>query len=413
MRVAIIGGGASGLAAAKHCHDAGFDCHVFEQTDKIGGVWNYTDKVGLDENGLPIMTSMYKNLKTNLPKEIMTFPGFKFPESEPKKSSYITQPEVLQYLLNYAEKSNIIQYVKIYRHVTNISPLPNNRWAVTIQDARVKQETTSSYDAIMVCNGHFSKPKLPKIPGMGSFQGIEIHSHDYRSADRYVNKTVLIIGAGPSGVDIAKHIATKATKVIISHRKQTWVLPELDNIAFKPEVREIFPMGAIYEDNTRETLDAIIYCTGYHFTYPFLSKECRILMDDNWVKPLYKQIINIYKPTMCFIGLNFYVCPFSLFDIQCRFFISYLSKNFTLPTEKAMLEELDDYMENRITQGFPKRHAHKLADYQQTYYTDLAQTGHIKPLPNVLVKLYEAVRPFKYVEGKYEILNDEEFIVVQ
>ncbi|KAG8225695.1 hypothetical protein J437_LFUL001728 [Ladona fulva] len=64
-RVAVIGAGAAGLAAAKNLLSAPekFLCTVFEQTGRIGGTWVYTEKVGLDEYGIPIHTSMYKSLK--------------------------------------------------------------------------------------------------------------------------------------------------------------------------------------------------------------------------------------------------------------------------------------------------------------------------------------------------------------
>lgn len=63
MKVAVIGAGAAGLVTVKHVLEAGFDCEVFEQTDKVGGTWNYTERVGTDENGLPIHTSMYDGVR--------------------------------------------------------------------------------------------------------------------------------------------------------------------------------------------------------------------------------------------------------------------------------------------------------------------------------------------------------------
>lgn len=65
MHIAIIGGGASGLCAARHITTTFSDmtCVVYEQTDQIGGTWVYTDKVGKDQYGLPIHSSMYKNLR--------------------------------------------------------------------------------------------------------------------------------------------------------------------------------------------------------------------------------------------------------------------------------------------------------------------------------------------------------------
>lgn len=62
MKVCIIGAGVAGLSAAKHCLDYGYECVVYEQTQHIGGTWNYTDEIGVDSMGIPIHTVMYHDL---------------------------------------------------------------------------------------------------------------------------------------------------------------------------------------------------------------------------------------------------------------------------------------------------------------------------------------------------------------
>lgn len=62
LKIGVIGGGPSGLCAAKNALDYNYTVVVYEQTQKIGGTWVYTDRTGRDENGLPIHTSMYKGL---------------------------------------------------------------------------------------------------------------------------------------------------------------------------------------------------------------------------------------------------------------------------------------------------------------------------------------------------------------
>ena len=111
MKVAIIGAGAAGLATARHVSDAaiGVDCVVYEQTGHLGGTWVYSDRIGVDEFGLPVHSSMYRGLRTNLPKEIMGFPDFPIPDNKP---SYLTQEEILRFLENYANHfhlQNVIQ----------------------------------------------------------------------------------------------------------------------------------------------------------------------------------------------------------------------------------------------------------------------------------------------------------------
>lgn len=63
MRVAIIGAGIAGLAAARHTLVAGnIDVTVFEQSDRIGGNWAYRECPGVDEYGLQVSSSAYPGL---------------------------------------------------------------------------------------------------------------------------------------------------------------------------------------------------------------------------------------------------------------------------------------------------------------------------------------------------------------
>ena len=115
-KVAVIGVGAAGLAALRHLStrlDA-LEPVAFEQTSNIGGTWCYTDQVGNDENGLPIHSSMYKNLRTNLPKEVMAFPDFPFDEKLP---SFMRHTDVLDYLEKYAAHFNVLKFVKVYSYI--------------------------------------------------------------------------------------------------------------------------------------------------------------------------------------------------------------------------------------------------------------------------------------------------------
>lgn len=71
------------------------------------------------------------------------------------------------------------------------------------------------YDAVMICNGHYNEPVLPKIPGQENFSGKQYHSNQYRSPEMFKGNRVLIIGAGPSGIDLVLHISKFADKVKI------------------------------------------------------------------------------------------------------------------------------------------------------------------------------------------------------
>ena len=67
-KVCVVGGGTGGLCAARHlsCYPNLFEFVVLEKTSNVGGTWNYTEKIGHDEHGLPIHTSMYKNMRYDM-----------------------------------------------------------------------------------------------------------------------------------------------------------------------------------------------------------------------------------------------------------------------------------------------------------------------------------------------------------
>lgn len=63
LKIAIVGAGPSGLVSARHAASYGHNVTVYEQSDELGGVWVYTDRVGKNEYGVKIHTAMYKGLR--------------------------------------------------------------------------------------------------------------------------------------------------------------------------------------------------------------------------------------------------------------------------------------------------------------------------------------------------------------
>ena len=65
QQVAVIGAGGAGLGALRHLaeHPA-LSVVAYELTSQIGGTWVYTDKIGKDEHGIPIHSSMYENMRS-------------------------------------------------------------------------------------------------------------------------------------------------------------------------------------------------------------------------------------------------------------------------------------------------------------------------------------------------------------
>src|SRR4051812_49521924 len=108
MEVAVIGGGASGLAAARCLLGEGIVPTVFEQSSHIGGVWSFDE--ALPEGGSPA----YRSLHTNTPKQITAFSDFPFPDELPDFPSHA---EVICYLSAYAERFGVCEHIRRETHV--------------------------------------------------------------------------------------------------------------------------------------------------------------------------------------------------------------------------------------------------------------------------------------------------------
>jgi len=60
-----------------------------------------------------------------------------------------------------------------------------------------------------------------------------------------------------------------------------------------------------FEDGTEQSIDVVIFCTGYQYKFPFLKDDSIIKIEHNgqYFGPLYKRIFSINEPTLIFIGL--------------------------------------------------------------------------------------------------------------
>lgn len=208
-RVAIIGAGASGLICAKVLLDSGYSVTVFEKTNNVAGVWNYSEQEGV----------LYGSLRTNLPKEIMIFENQEVDyESE---ESFVSYYDVKQYLENNARAWQIDKCTCLNSEVIGLIPLPNLKdkpfWQITYLNNNIKYEET--FEFVVVCNGHYNKPKFPsEISGLSTLSQKYIsHSKDYRSPNNY-GKRVICVGYSSSGMDISQELYNSGREVYVSIR---------------------------------------------------------------------------------------------------------------------------------------------------------------------------------------------------
>jgi dimethylaniline monooxygenase (N-oxide forming) len=109
-RVAIIGGGISGLAAAKQL--AGLNPTVFEATSSIGGVWRHCS---------------YRSTRLQTPRPDYEFSDFPWPDrTDP---TFPTYQEILDYLESYATHFHLWKFIKLESKVVEIKYLRDEEQA--------------------------------------------------------------------------------------------------------------------------------------------------------------------------------------------------------------------------------------------------------------------------------------------
>jgi len=415
LRVAAIGAGGSGLSAVKHAIEFGCEVVAFEKSDRIGGTWVYSEP-GKDKYDLDVLSSMYKNLQTNMPIELMCYPDEKFPDNE---NSFVTSDVVLRYYESYADKYALRDCIKFEHNVERVRPLSNDSWEVIVRNLPSDTYETYNFDAILVCNGHFHSCFIPPYEGRKGFKGKQIHSHDYRSPEAFKDETLLVIGGNFSAVDIVQQVADYAKSITWSHH----LLQEPDirtfgkNVTQKPDVRSFGENSVEFVDGTVSQFTTVVYCTGYEYKFPFLSVDCGISNEDDYVQPLFKHCLNINRPTMGFIGLPNLICPNQMFSLQARFCLKFMTGQKVLPSRDEMMKNFEAEMQERwVLRGLPKKKSHVMGpDIQATYYADLAATAEVNPIKPVIAKMHKFTQLdrnsdfINFRKKKFYIIDDETF----
>ena len=171
------------------------------------------------------------------------------------------------------------------------------------------------------------------------------------------------------------------------------------------------------KDDTVLEIDTILFCTGYHYKFPFFKEDMNLVSVDTaqYVSPLFKHLIHTKYPSLSIIGIPKIIVPFPLFDCQIQFVRSVLSGQTQLPSEPEMYADAKQDFEQRLAAGYPPRYAHYLLHKQWPYNDYLADMGHFKRIPRVVMLLFNDLWEarlqdlFGYKSKEYRIIDDERY----
>ena len=202
----IVGAGPAGLSLARAFERHGLDFRVHERHDDVGGIWNR------DNPASPI----YRSAHFISSKTQSGYLGFPMPDDYP---DYPSARQILAYHRAFADAYGLRRHVRFGCGVAAATPLDGGGWRLELDDG----ETLEA--AGLVCaNGTNWDPNRPELPGR--FDGEILHSVDYREADIFRGRRVLVGGGGNSACDIACDAAQNAESAFISLRRGYHFVPK-------------------------------------------------------------------------------------------------------------------------------------------------------------------------------------------
>ncbi|MCE8536432.1 NAD(P)/FAD-dependent oxidoreductase [Ruegeria pomeroyi] len=210
--VAVIGGGVSGLAAAKAFDERGHRVTGFERSHDFGGVWE--------------LSRSYPDVQTQSPKDLYCYTDLPMPDDYPE---WPKGPQVHAYLHSYADKHNLPRLFQLNTNILSMDRRVDGQpgWTLTIEAAgRVRKE---DFDFVAICTGQFSDKNILTHPGQEGFVaggGEVIHSSEYTDSAMARGKHVVVLGGSKSATDIVVNAARSGAKsVTMVYRENVWRVP--------------------------------------------------------------------------------------------------------------------------------------------------------------------------------------------
>ncbi|CEJ10307.1 putative oxidoreductase CzcO [bacterium YEK0313] len=292
--IVVIGAGQAGLSSAYHLRQLGLapgrDYLVLDKAPGPGGAWQFR----------------WPSLTLSTVNRVHDLPGLSFAEViDPGATDVQASVAVPRYFATYEKRFAL----PVYRPVSVA--------VVCDRGDRLRIETdreTFSARGIINATGTWETPLIPDYPGAALFRGRQLHAHDYKSAQDFAGRHVLVVGGGISALQLLDEISQVTSTTWVTRRP-----PHFRDRPFTPEdgraavalveerVRRGLPPGSIvsatgvfltpalaaarargalerlpmfsaitedgvvWEDGRRQKVDVILWCTGFRSSLDHLG----------------------------------------------------------------------------------------------------------------------------------------------
>jgi uncharacterized NAD(P)/FAD-binding protein YdhS len=336
-RYCVIGAGSSGLAAARNLRDYGFAVDVLERNAELGGNWCY---------GQP-NSRVYASTHTISSKKLTEYPDFRMPGHFP---TYPHHTQVFSYLKSYAEHFGLREAIEFQTPVERVEPA-GAFWRVTLSTGESRRyagvvianghnwdprwpEFPGTFDGQVLHSADYKTPDVLRgrrvlVVGAGN-TGCDIavesavHAertfHSLRRGYHFIPKFVFgrptdVVGEELLRLRLPERLRRWILRAVLRFyvgKLERYGLRRADHDLFashpiinsqllyylahgrvtpKPNVAELAGRSVRFEDGTSETIDLVIYATGYKISFPFIDRKHL-----NWRDGRPRLYLNVFHP---------------------------------------------------------------------------------------------------------------------
>jgi len=292
--IVVIGAGQAGLSSAYHLKKRGLTPHrgfvVLDQSSEAGGAWQFR----------------WPSLRLSTVNRIHDLPGMRFSDAV---DTDVTEVEasvaVPRYFAAYEEAFDL----PVYR--------PVKVKVVCDRNGRLRIETDRgnlTARGVVNATGTWETPYVPDYPGADRFRGRQLHTRDYRTAQEFAGRHVIVVGGGISAVQLLDEVSRVTTTTWVTRRPPDFregpfteergraavalvedrvrrglpprsvvsvtglpVTPAVEAMRERgvlnrlPMFEEILDDGVRWPDGTVVRADVILWCTGFRSTLDHLA----------------------------------------------------------------------------------------------------------------------------------------------
>jgi len=240
-KIAVIGAGQAGLSAAYHLKKSGMeigrDFIILDEAPHPGGAWQFR----------------WPSLTLSTVNKIHDLPGMPFEETLATNGTEVRASASVPHYFDLYEKKFGLQ---VYR------PLKVEK--VFLHSDRFYIDTTETlFSALGIINatGTWNSPHIPEYPGAAIFQGEQLHTKDFKTADYFRGKHVIVVGAGISAIQLLDQISKVTTTTWVTRRPPDFRVGPFDDMAGQKAV-------ALVDERVRQGLTplSVVSVTGLPMT---------------------------------------------------------------------------------------------------------------------------------------------------